>query len=893
MSKMRYISENTPYNYYKDREDLATKVTGYKGGGPTRKDSNTESNESFVRFKKNVYNRIPADASAFMNLDNFGLSTGISALANYFFNKDNYVENTINKSKEQLKKIENISDEELKQEWEKTNNDTKMLFKTPENWLKYMYINNNQLIALEDAKDVYLGMPQRNNTITTSSYKPTIGSKNKKYYTSSFLKDKNVIDQYIYPAYNRLKLNKPLEEEIIGKSGNNIVTKMPLLGNATIGSGYDDKGDYISIYDKWDVGSLSGSNNKKGIVDKIFLGNKEAPEFYDRIYLDDYYGITSDGISYLPEVVITPKNYQDGGPTVQDDEFPYYGTTLPTVVVYPKGTVMFNGVGYNPNGEALQQAKQLAYNNRVAQASAQRDRMLQVGKLHGNIRNATNKVAPYVGAAIGAPLAAIGAGTLLGVLPYFAPGTTLGTIAAETAIGTMGSILVDNISKSTTGKTWGENVSDIVSKIPGTQYAPQWLKETGNLIADMSNPGWYIGAPLETTKRIFTKKLLNISDVYRKDFNNMPTRLLINSESNNAKDALADLVNTGILRPHKSNELYFYKNGLYAKPKRGEYVITPKENSNINFINTSGKYKNIDNFVTPDNICSIDYDVYTPFFGGYRKLNSKQLDLKKIRPDSELWNVDPRTELGKQILRDQHFIAASKNPLIDNNTGKPMLLYHGTPNGGFNVFSNMVKAKGRSTDQGYYTSPNKSYAHRYTKEDIRRETPGKNPEIKELYAKGNFINEDNPILGNMRAAIIEHITPEEVDYLTKLGFDGIKSINFTNSAKRPQLNLFYPNYYKSSSPETFDKNGIKIPLNLRDNFYLNDLNYSTGGNINIKESHKGLFTKKADRAGMGVQQFARHVLANKEDYPTSTIKQANFARNASKWRHELGVPVYF
>lgn len=53
--------------------------------------------------------------------------------------------------------------------------------------------------------------------------------------------------------------------------------------------------------------------------------------------------------------------------------------------------------------------------------------------------------------------------------------------------------------------------------------------------------------------------------------------------------------------------------------------------------------------------------------------------------------------------------------------------------------------------------------------------------------------------------------------------------------------------------------------------------------IKIKKSHEGLFTKKANHAGMSVQEYARKVLANKGGYDSSTVKQANFARNASKW----------
>ena len=55
--------------------------------------------------------------------------------------------------------------------------------------------------------------------------------------------------------------------------------------------------------------------------------------------------------------------------------------------------------------------------------------------------------------------------------------------------------------------------------------------------------------------------------------------------------------------------------------------------------------------------------------------------------------------------------------------------------------------------------------------------------------------------------------------------------------------------------------------------------------IHIKESHKGLFTKKAKAAGQGVQEYASHVLANKGKYDSSTVRQANFARNSKGWHH--------
>jgi hypothetical protein len=66
--------------------------------------------------------------------------------------------------------------------------------------------------------------------------------------------------------------------------------------------------------------------------------------------------------------------------------------------------------------------------------------------------------------------------------------------------------------------------------------------------------------------------------------------------------------------------------------------------------------------------------------------------------------------------------------------------------------------------------------------------------------------------------------------------------------------------------------------------------YATGGNIHISPSKKGTFTAAASRHGMGVQEFASKVLANKDNYSPAMVKKANFARNASHW-HDYGGPI--
>ena len=59
------------------------------------------------------------------------------------------------------------------------------------------------------------------------------------------------------------------------------------------------------------------------------------------------------------------------------------------------------------------------------------------------------------------------------------------------------------------------------------------------------------------------------------------------------------------------------------------------------------------------------------------------------------------------------------------------------------------------------------------------------------------------------------------------------------------------------------------------------------GGIYIKPENRGKFTQQAQSAGMGVQEFASKVLGNKEDYSPTTVKRANFARNAAGWKKQM------
>ena len=58
--------------------------------------------------------------------------------------------------------------------------------------------------------------------------------------------------------------------------------------------------------------------------------------------------------------------------------------------------------------------------------------------------------------------------------------------------------------------------------------------------------------------------------------------------------------------------------------------------------------------------------------------------------------------------------------------------------------------------------------------------------------------------------------------------------------------------------------------------------------IEIKKKNRGKFTRWAKARGMGVQEAANKVMANKEKYSTAVVKMANFAKNAAKFKRQEG-----
>lgn len=79
-------------------------------------------------------------------------------------------------------------------------------------------------------------------------------------------------------------------------------------------------------------------------------------------------------------------------------------------------------------------------------------------------------------------------------------------------------------------------------------------------------------------------------------------------------------------------------------------------------------------------------------------------------------------------------------------------------------------------------------------------------------------------------------------------------------------------------------NGVSDIDNIRDTYNV----YADGGSIRIDKNKRGTFTAAATKYGKSVQEFARQILANKENYSHAMVRKAVFAHNSAKWHKHAG-----
>lgn len=123
-----------------------------------------------------------------------------------------------------------------------------------------------------------------------------------------------------------------------------------------------------------------------------------------------------------------------------------------------------------------------------------------------------------------------------------------------------------------------------------------------------------------------------------------------------------------------------------------------------------------------------------------------------------------------------------------------------------------------------------------------------------------------------------------------IGLGGSLAGIFTGKNKAKRKARFLNQASKVANNTAIDNYDFQVDDVMQDNAR-NAMKYAyaaEGGPINIKKENRGKFTESANMAGMGVQEYARHILANKDKYSSTLVKRANFARNAAGWKHALG-----
>jgi hypothetical protein len=161
---------------------------------------------------------------------------------------------------------------------------------------------SNQDMLRMDLLNIYAGKPQTYNTALKSEYKPsTSKDANKQYYKSKESEEDLLLALLDGNALNKLSKGitskKDLEEAFSAKGkkvGTGYQRTVSGLGTATVGFGEDEKGPYVSYYDKWDLNPASGKSSALKLgksADEFITGLTESlgatpAEVYNRIYFD-------------------------------------------------------------------------------------------------------------------------------------------------------------------------------------------------------------------------------------------------------------------------------------------------------------------------------------------------------------------------------------------------------------------------------------------------------------------------------------------------------------------------------------------------------------------------------------------------------------------------------
>lgn len=168
--------------------------------------------------------------------------------------------------------------------------------------------------------------------------------------------------------------------------------------------------------------------------------------------------------------------------------------------------------------------------------------------------------------------------------------------------------------------------------------------------------------------------------------------------------------------------------------------------------------------------------------------------------------------------------------------------------------------------------PNDEYGHTYGRFKINQYAPNAS-----FDSKINNTTWDYNVSKEIENGLIDGNNLKQKD----LTYRKLAEI-YDNTVKKRRLEREYGKKQSGGYTSFYDL------MNSSDNNFYIDSDKAQKGGIHINPKNKGKFTAAAQRAGKSVQEYARQILANKENYTPTLIKRANFARNASKFKHQAG-----
>ncbi len=148
----------------------------------------------------------------------------------------------------------------------------------------------------KDLLSLYLGKPQKYNTVSISKYKPSDSKeKDKEYFSINSKEFKDYVFKHLNEDYIAQGIRTGEIKPARDKNGKVIPNRYIIkdigtgLGEFTIDRGKDENGEYISYWDKWNLNPYKGIYSSKNIsnIEDLSFGIGKPFDIYDRLYFRD------------------------------------------------------------------------------------------------------------------------------------------------------------------------------------------------------------------------------------------------------------------------------------------------------------------------------------------------------------------------------------------------------------------------------------------------------------------------------------------------------------------------------------------------------------------------------------------------------------------------------